>query len=136
MMLGTAVVGLALGMVRLAQAITDESDLLLGVAVGAICALIGSLIITLPVLAATLWARRLSLSLPLIALLACGVYAGLMIVGTILSGNRPSPEDTFGMAVTVGSLYICLVGVFLVFRAFGYLLRWGRRKTENADHRI
>lgn len=124
-MLGTAAVALALGMARLAEAITDDSDLLIGVVVGALCTLLSSLLIILPVLVATLRVRRLWLSLSAIALLGCVFYAGMMSVGTMMFG-RPSPEDAFGMAVTIGSLYICLAGVLLVLRRLGYRLEWGR----------
>lgn len=131
-MIGTAVVGLALGLVRVAQTIMGDSGLLIGVVVGASWALLSSVLIILPVLIATLKVRQLWLSLPTIGLLGYGFYRGLMIGGTMLLGN-PATEDAFGVAVTVGSLHVCLAGVLLVFRALGYRLRWERPKTVNAD---
>jgi hypothetical protein len=107
---------------------------LIGVLIGATWALVSSLLIILPVLVATLKARRLWLSLPASALLGCGICATMMIVGTMMFG-RPSTEDVIGMLETIAGLYVCLAGVLLVLRALGYRLRWGRRNTENTDQR-
>jgi hypothetical protein len=133
-MLFTAAAAVALGMVRLATSVAGEPELLFNMMVGAVWAMANSLLIVLPMLVATLKSGRLWLSLPAAVLFGGGAYAAFAIARIVISGSPPDREALWGVAGTLGSLYICLASVLLVLRVLGYRLEWGMlRHSASAE---
>ena len=131
----TAVVALALSAVRLSvpDDVPSKEPFLVGFAIAALVTAAVSLFTTLPAVAATLCARRLWLTLPVLLFLDVAALLGIVVILSAVFGEWPSVEILVGLAVVVGSFFACLTGVMLVVRGLGYRLAWGRRKTTLGD---
>jgi hypothetical protein len=137
-MLGTAGIALALGAARLAKPedVDTEAVFLLAMFIPVLVLMLVSAGTTLPLLLATLRARRLRFSLSIVfsVFLAIEVMCFLSIALFL-----PVPQSLvagLAMAGVVGALIggylVGLIGVLLIARSFGYRLQWGRRtdRTE------
>jgi hypothetical protein len=139
MLVTTAVIGFALAGARLAisfggqDVARSEMDFWLGIG-AALAACLGlSLVSTLPMVVATLRARRLAL-----AMLVLGAYSlfALVITFTVIgfvdrSGLQLWPM--IGTCITVFSFVALTTMPLLVWRRIGFRLRWGRESASNSE---
>jgi hypothetical protein len=127
----TAAVALALSAARLG--VPDDGESLAGFAITALVAAAISLFTTLPVVAATLRARRALLILPALLFLDVAALVAVIVTISVVSGRPPFAEIYVWLAAMAGGFFVCLTGVMLVARGLGYRLAWGRRKTTLGD---
>lgn len=164
---GMTVVAIAFGAVEIARAVIglDDSfrsvyaipapnDLLMGTLIGAIWTASISLLVVLPLVAATLHARRVWLALLVTAILQLLVFVGAIFVlyeriidfslglgplyirYEVAESNRDAGylPMTIVMAVSpiFGGLWISFSAIMLVVRWWGYRLVWGPIRTPTA----
>jgi uncharacterized membrane protein len=136
MLLFTGVVAASLSAARLSVSLTTTappgSFVFVTVAQPIVFAVI-SLLVTMPVLVATLRARRLMVSLPVLAI-CYGAVAATIIASV------PSPAGVIWQSSWYGGLiatvFACLIGVLLAARCFGVRLVWGRPRDANLGSQI
>jgi hypothetical protein len=127
LLMATAVVAMALAAVRISQSINDSSgnDTIVGLTIAALVVMVVSAITILPVVLATLYARRLLMALAL-ALAADAavivVYVALMV---IIGGARLNWEVFVVMPILAAVYFASLTGPMLIARRLGYRLLCG-----------
>jgi hypothetical protein len=135
LMLGTAAVALALGAGRLAnlEGLDTDAAFLLGLLIAVFIVAVFSAGTTLPLLIATLRARRLRFSLSVIFYVFLAIEI-LCVLGVALS--FPVPDSLLAalfvagfLGAVIGGYLGSLLGVLLVARNLGYRLAWGRRTS-------
>jgi hypothetical protein len=127
LLVATAVVAMSLAAVRISQSINDSSgnDTIVGLTIAALVVMVISAITILPVVLATLYARRLLMAL---ALALAGdaavivVYVALMV---IIGGARLGWEVFVGMPILAAVYFASLTGPMLIARRLGYRLLCG-----------
>jgi len=125
-LIGTTAVALAFGAAQMANTASLSGDLLIGTIRGSIGAAIISLVVVLPLIAATLHAQRVWLALSVTTLLQLLVFVGTFLV---LCEVFEWPDRYEGLRIfgTIFSgLWVSFSAVMLVVRSLGYRLVWER----------
>ena len=94
---------------------------------GALVAAAISLFTTLPVVVATLRARRLWLAIPTILFLDLAVMSGLVVISSAQDGRWPQQEECLFLILMLVGFSLSLIGPMLIVRRLGFRLYWGRR---------
>jgi hypothetical protein len=126
MFIGTTVVAIAFGAVEVASRAADSGDLVIGTSIMATVAAVISLLVVLPLLAATLRARRVWLVLPVTICLQFAVFLGtIAILHAVFEGGPGSSRAMWALGPVFAVLCVCLSVAMLVVRWCGYRLVWG-----------
>jgi len=129
LMIAMAVIAAALAAAQISQSISAPSGngSIVGLAVVALIVMAASGIIVLPLVVATLRARRMLMALGLVLSVDIAIVIGYVALMVILA-DVPVNWETFVVIPTIiGSFFVSLTAPMLIARKFGYRLQWGRR---------
>ena len=113
---------------RLADTIPNGSGVLTAFVIASLMSALISLFITLPLIVATLGTRRLGLALLGTLSLDATVMVGLVLV---LSKFEPTVPGAYVFIASMAvGFFVCVTGVMLMVRRFGYRLVWVRTNVQ------
>ncbi|MBC8868870.1 MAG: hypothetical protein H8E44_05605 [Planctomycetes bacterium] len=129
LMIATAVIAMALTAAQISQSIGASSgnNNIVGIAVAALIIMVTSGILVLPVVVATLHARRLLMALALVFSVDVAIVVACVTLMVILTDTPANWETYVAIPTITGGFFVNFTTPMLIARKLGYRLQWGHQ---------